>query len=141
MQAMNTDPRSAALSSLSGAIRAAEPRDLADVAWLLRGNGIDTPSIEAEPQRSRHGGHLLVFDLAGAIRGVACVAISLDRRRGKLQALVLDPHLARVHARAIQERLTGVAIALCEAYECTEIDVAVVPSTHVGDQAHAAYAG
>lgn len=44
--------------------------------------------------------------------------------RGRLDFLVLDPAVPRASGRAIQDRMTGVAIALCEAYGCAEVDIA-----------------
>jgi hypothetical protein len=39
------------------------------------------------------------------------------------QDRMVDPALPRVSGRAIQDRMTGVAIALCEAYGCTATDI------------------
>jgi hypothetical protein len=65
-----------------------------------------------------------VLDIDGAVRAVAHVVIALDHGlRGGLQFLVADPALARLFGRAVEDRMTGVAVALCEAYGCTEIDI------------------
>jgi hypothetical protein len=76
--------------------------------------------------------HLLVLDIDGDVRAIAYVAIALDRGlRGRLQLLVLDPILAHTSGRAIQDRMIGVSIALCEAYGCAEIDIATTSRNDV----------
>src|SRR5262245_11017619 len=124
MLATDTDPRSPSPLSLSGSIRYAEPRDLLAIARMLEASGIDRRTIETDLRRSPDHCHLLVLDVGGDIRGVEQIILTRDRgRRGRLEFLVLDPVLARASGRAIQDRMAGVAIALCEAYGCTEIDV------------------
>lgn len=132
MLATEFDPRSPSPLPLSGSIRYAEPRDLVDVARLLEASGIDLRSIEAELHGSPARCHLLVLDIGGDVRGVEYVIIARDRGlRGRLQFVVLDPMLARTCGRAVQDRMTGVAIALCEAYGCTEIDIAATSRNDV----------
>ena len=57
-------------------------------------------------------------NVAGEIRGVACVR--LERRRGHLGFLVIDPAL---EGQGLEERLRGVASALCEARGCPSMDI------------------
>jgi hypothetical protein len=58
--------------------------------------------------------------------------IACDRGlRGRLEFLVLDPALAHMSGRAIQDRTAGVAVALCEAHGCTAIDIAATPRNEV----------
>lgn len=132
MLATDTDPRSPSPPLLSGSIRYVEPRDLDAVARLLEAGGIDMRRLEAEAHRARARGHLLVLDVSGEVRGVVYIVIARARElRGRLEFLVLDPGLVRTSGRAIQDRMTGVAIALCEAYGCTEIDIATTSRNEV----------
>ncbi len=125
MLATDTDPRSPSPLPLSGSIRYVERGDLSSVARLLEAIGIDLRSIEVELHRAPARYHLLVLDIGGDVRGVEYIVMARDRgRRGRLQFLVIDPVLARTSGRAIQDRMTSVAIALCEAYGCTAIDIA-----------------
>lgn len=125
MLATDAGPRSPSPSPLSGSIRNAAQRDLPAVARLLEASGIDVRSIEPAPNRSPPHCHLLVLDIDGDVRAIAHVVIALDRGlRGRLQFLVLDPTLVRASGPAIQDRMIGVSVALCEAYGCAEIDIA-----------------
>src|SRR6185436_485579 len=125
MPATDIGSRSPSPLPRSGSIRNAEQRDLAEVARLLEASGVDLRDTETDPRRSLPHCHLLVLDIDGTVRAVAYLVMTRARGlRGRLEFLVLDPTLARMSGRAIRDRMTGVAVALCEAYECTAIDVA-----------------
>jgi hypothetical protein len=136
MLAMDTGPRSPLLRSspleVSGSIRNAEQRDLAQVARLLEASGIDLRAVETDPRRSLPRCHLLVLDIDGAVRAAAYLVIARARGlRGRLEFLVLDPALPRGSTRAIQDRMTGVTVALCEAYGCADVDIAATSRNDV----------
>jgi hypothetical protein len=132
MSATETVPRSLSPLAVSGSIRKAAQRDLAEVARLLEISGVDMRGIEAAVARSVPRCHVLVFDLVGVVRAVAHVVIAGERGlRGRLEFVVLDPTLARRSSRVIHDRMTGVAIALCEAHGCTAIDVAATPRNDI----------
>jgi hypothetical protein len=124
--------------SSPGSIRNLEIRDLPAVARLLVAHHIDPRAIPCStlsPHKPFPRCHVLVLDLDGAIHALAYLV--LDRRptlHGHLQLLVVDPTLIAAHGRAIEDRLAGVAIALCEAYGCADIDIAA-PSRDRDDSA------
>ena len=138
MPATDTGPRSpspspsSSLLAVSGSIRNAEQRDLAGVARLLEASGIDLRNIETDPRRSLPHCHLLVLDIDGTVRAVAYLVTTRARGlRDRLEFLVLDPAVPRASGRAIQDRMTGVANALCEAYGCTAVDIAATSRNDV----------
>ena len=144
MLATDTGLRSPSPLPLSGSIRNAEQRDLAEIARLLEASGIDARGIETAQQRSLPRCHLLVLDLEGAVCAAAYVVIAQGRGlRGRLEFLALHPTLASASGRVIQERMIGVSIALCEAYGCAEIDIAATSWNDVAAarQVRAARAG
>lgn len=144
MPATETASRPLSPLALSGSIRNAEQRDLDEVARLLEASGVDMQRIEAAVARSLPHCHVLVLDIEGAVRAVAHVAIAVDcGPRGRLELVVLDPTLTRTSGGVLHDRMTGVAIALCEAHGCTAIDVAATPRNDVaaGPQVLAVYAG
>jgi hypothetical protein len=131
-------------SRLPGSIRNAEIRDLADLSRLLATRDVDPRAIVTAPRLPLPRYHLLVLDVDGAVRAAVHVVISMEPElRGRLQLLVVDPGLTRTFGRAVEDRLAGVAVALCEAYGCAEIDIAATPQDHVAAvrQVRAAYAG
>lgn len=111
---------SAARPRLLGSIRNAMPGDALALVELL-----DAASLA--PDSIRHldaaRDHLLVLDLDGAVRATALVVIDERDRRASLQLLVVDAALNTSSARTVEARMLGVAVALCEAYGCTELDV------------------
>lgn len=114
-------------AALPGSIRSAEPRDRAQIARLLAGSGIDAQTLAVELDGPSQHGHVLVFDLDGAVRAVAHVQVVTDAApRGWLQLLVVDPAVAEIGA-SIEDRMLAVAAALCEAYGCPELEVAAAP--------------
>ena|ERR1700759_4151921 len=64
-------------------------------------------------------GHLLVYDLGNGTLGAA-VHVEVHATTATLDLLVVDPALA---GREIEDRLSGVAHALCEAYGCDRIEM------------------
>jgi hypothetical protein len=93
-----------------GSIRTAEPRDTASLSRLLGAASV------ADGER----GHLLVLDLDGMIRAAESVVIVDSHAR--VQLLAVDAALAP-STREISDRMLGVALALCEAYGCREVEV------------------
>lgn len=114
-----------------GAIRNAAPRDLAELARLCAGDKVDMRLFDAA---HRHPfGHLLVFELDGAIRAATYVVIDeAHGLRARLELLLVDPAVARAR-KSIEDRMIGVASALCEAYGCVALDI--LPSTRNDDVA------
>jgi hypothetical protein len=93
-----------------GSVRRARPDDGAAVARLLVGTGIG--SIES--------GHALVLDVDGLV--VAAMHVVCDGSRAHVRFLVVDEAI-RGMSRSIEERMLGVATALCEAYGCRDLDI------------------
>lgn len=103
---------------IGGSIRKAEPRDTAELARLVAATLVDPAVTPLDDDR----GHLLVLDLDGSLRAVAYVVIDALRSRARLHLLVVDGTLG-ASARAVEDRMFGVALALCNAYGCPEVDV------------------
>jgi hypothetical protein len=101
-----------------GSIRKADPRDAAelsrlfDLAFLAPG----LAPLEVD------GGHWLVLDLDGSLRAAEYVVLDVPRSRAHLQLLVVDNALGP-SVREVEDRMIGVALALCEAYGCTDVDI------------------
>ena len=91
------------------------------LARLFSSVGVDAAALEAA--RHHPWGHVLVFELGGEVRASAYVII--DRSNGlsgRLQIVVVDRALSE-YRRAIEERMIGIAAALCEAYGCKEMQI------------------
>jgi N-acetylglutamate synthase-like GNAT family acetyltransferase len=97
-----------------GSIRTAERGDAAGVSRLLAAANQNT--IQTDGERT----HLLVLDVDGAVRAVECVI--MESSRAVIQLLAVDPALGPSRSQ-IADRMLGVALALCEAYGCLEIEV------------------
>ncbi|HUJ60675.1 MAG TPA: hypothetical protein VLX92_19370 [Kofleriaceae bacterium] len=105
---------------LAGAVRHAESRDVGALARLLENVGVDASALEAA--RRHPFGHVLIFELEGVVCAMVYVLIDhTNGVRGHLQLAVVDPKLAE-HREVIEQRLIGVATALCEAYGCSPMD-------------------
>jgi hypothetical protein len=91
----------AAVKFLEGSVRRA---NAADQSALQRLIGDAPPAC-----------HALVFDIAGTV--VAAMKVVCDGTLAHVQALVVDPGFEEL-AQPIEERMLGVATALCEAYGC-----------------------
>jgi GNAT superfamily N-acetyltransferase len=65
-------------------------------------------------------GHLLVYDLGNGTLGAA-VHVDVRDTTATVDLLVVDPALA---GRDIEDRLSSVAHALCEAFGCTHVELA-----------------
>jgi hypothetical protein len=110
-----------------GSIRNAEPDDAPELARLLAAVRIDPEALGGDLAPGEQG-HLLVLDLDGALCAAACVTLERGTRpRARLRLLIVDPAL-RSAERGVEARMIGVAIALCEAYGCAELDV-VAPTS------------
>lgn len=127
MFATDAHPSSPLPFRLPGSVRNAETRDLADLSRLLSASDVDPRTISTAHRLPFPRCHLLVLDIDGAARAAVYIVITWAHMpRGRLQLLVVDPSLARMFRRAVEGRMVGVAVALCEAYGCTEIDIAAV---------------
>jgi hypothetical protein len=99
-----------------GSIRYAEPDDDAELARLFIAH------LEATPPRfERDRGHLLVFELDGVLRAAAHVVLDARCARARVHLLVVDGALGTA-VREVEDRLRGVARALCEAYGCVGVE-------------------
>ena len=106
---------------LAGAVRHAEARDVGPVARLFASIGVDAAALEAA--RHHPFGHVLVFELEGVVCASAYVIIDPSNGlSGRLQIVVVDRSLTE-YRKVIEERMIGVAAALCEAYGCKEITI------------------
>ena len=103
--------------NLRGSVRNARPGDAGDVMRLA---GTLAPS-PGDLASVRHG-HVLVYEVDGCVRAAAQLVID-PGRKAHVRLLVVDEAVG-ARARTIEERMFGVAIALCEAYGCTEVDIA-----------------
>jgi hypothetical protein len=101
-------------SPVLGSIRTAEHGDAAGVSRLLE--VANQNAIRIDGDRT----HLLVLDVDGAVRAVECVV--MESSRAIIQLLAVDPELGASRSE-IADRMLGVALALCEAYGCVEIEV------------------
>ena len=106
---------------LANRVRHGTADDLPAVAHLLdrdrdhdRGSSIDPHTLAGLVDH----GHLLVLEHGCDLGAAAHVVI--DHAHGALDLLVVDPAL---HGLGIEDRMTGVAEALCEAYGCASMDV------------------
>jgi hypothetical protein len=99
-----------------GSVRKVEPRDAPELARLCAAARVDPVGVEP----TAAGGHLLVLDLGGSLCAAEYVVIEPPRAR--LQLLILDAALAAA-GREVEDRMIGVALALCEAYGCRDLDV------------------
>ena len=105
----------------TGSIRQAEPRDRAELEHLFAAAHVAVPPLDAA---RRQRSHLLVLDAGGAIRAAVHVVIdSLQDAHARLQVLVVDPSVAAFR-RVIEDRMVGVATALCEAFGCRDVAIA-----------------
>jgi N-acetylglutamate synthase-like GNAT family acetyltransferase len=112
------EPTMTSLLQHASRVRSARRDDRWEIAALID-RAMTMPHADADDLEDLlEGGHLLVLDVAGEIRGVACVR--LERRRGHLGFLVIDPAL---EGQGLEERLRGVASALCEARGCPSMDI------------------
>ena len=111
------EPTMTSLLQHASRVRAARRDDRWEIAALID-HTMTMPHADADDLEDLlEGGHLLVLDVAGEIRGVACVRLECRRHLG---FLVLDPAL---DGQGVEERLRGVASALCEARGCPAMDV------------------
>lgn len=98
-----------------GSIRTAECRDAAEVTRLL-----DSANQHTVTTANDEHTHLLVLDVDGTVRAVERVV--MERARARIQLLAVDPELGTSRTE-VADRMLGVALALCEAYGCLEIEV------------------
>jgi N-acetylglutamate synthase-like GNAT family acetyltransferase len=91
----------------SATIREATPDDLADVQRLL--HEYSERALETIPGRR----YMLVLDAPDGGGLAAAALVHIERARGQLALLVVAPRFA---GQGIEERMIGVAEALCEAY-------------------------
>ena len=115
MIAASSSPVRSLDRSSQGAIRKAEGDDASGLVRLFDATGVAPPTLTGEY------GHLLVFERARAL--LAAAYVRLDGPRARLQLLVVDPGVGAA-ARAIEDRLFGVVLALCNAYGFDEVDIA-----------------
>jgi N-acetylglutamate synthase-like GNAT family acetyltransferase len=100
-----------------GNIRNARIADASEISRLI-GEASSTPGTRNAIDLYDRG-HLLVLDLgARELGGVVHVDVS-DDRRAILDLLVVDPAVSGSH---FEQRMSGVAHALCEAYGCDHLD-------------------
>jgi hypothetical protein len=112
-----------------GSIRKVDPRDDVELARLAQ-----TACLGATLSRlDRECGHLLVFELEGALRAAAYVAIDARHVDARVHLLVIDPTLGAA-MREVEDRMLGVARALCEAYGCAAIEIATTSREPVGER-------
>ena len=112
------EPTMTSLLHHASRVRAARRSDLREIAALID-RVMTMPHANADDLEDLvEGGHLLVLDVAGELRGLACVRV--ERRQGHLGFLVLDPAL---EGQGLEDRLRGVAAALCAARGCPAMDV------------------
>jgi hypothetical protein len=105
-----------------GRVRCARCDDAAKLSRLFA----RTVVPRALPLDSAHWmdrGHLLVLDDGEAILAAALVE-NCDGR-GHLEFLVIDP---TVTSSGVEDRMIGVAAALCEAYEQETMEIASTPA-------------
>ena len=108
-------------SRLAGTVRNAETRDLAELGRLFKSADFDARALHAQAQRSC--GHLLVLDVDGSLRAAVYVVIEPAGPRGRLQMLIVDA-VVTTDRKVIEDRMLGVALALCDAYACVEVEIA-----------------
>jgi hypothetical protein len=99
-----------------GSVRKVEAHDAPDLARLCAAARIDPPAVGPDAGR----GHLLVLDVGGSLCAAEYVVI--EPPRAHLQLLIVDAALAAA-GREVEDRMIGVALALCEAYGCGDLDV------------------
>ena len=106
----------------SATIREATARDVPAIEKLLaderpRDGRPENLSLERVPGRR----HLLVLDAPdGALAAAALV--SIEKKRGHLAMLVVA---RRFHDQGIEDRMIGVATALCAAFGADTIDIPI----------------
>jgi hypothetical protein len=108
-----------------GSIRKFESRDASALTRLLEVAGLDA---QTAGQIDSDRGHLLVLDVEGALRAVAYVELDVPRSRARVQLLAVDPGLGAA-TREVEDRMIGVALALCDAYACATVDVLTTATT------------
>jgi hypothetical protein len=99
---------------IRGSIRRAASCDAPELARLFEAARIGTVLAQLDRER----GHLLVLDLDGSLRAAEYVEIDDQLGCARLQVLVVDPALDPC-VREVEDRMRGVALALCEAFGCT----------------------
>src|SRR4051812_10484151 len=103
---MNSSPHIARSTNPNGTIRSAANDDLPRATELLREHGMSVPH---DLDRPRPGRHVLVLDSGRELLAVAVLQMAAGH--GHLIAL------AMAHAdRALEDRMIGVAEALCDAF-------------------------
>jgi hypothetical protein len=93
------------------------------------GPGADREDRGDDDQRADRG-HLLVLDLEGSLCATVHVVIDsgIEQARARLQLLIMDAALGPA-GREVEERMIGVALALCEAYGCADVDLVATPAS------------
>jgi hypothetical protein len=115
------------ITNLDGSVRRANAADAVALTRLLADGGeVHVPAVP--------GNHVLVLDVASTV--IAALHVTCDGKRAHVQFLVVDPAFATV-ARAIEERMIGVATALCEAYGCASLDICATPQNDEDATRHA----
>lgn len=112
-----------------GSVRKAEPHDAIEIARLLTAANLDSDDLEDEISEQLEHSHLLVLDIEGKLGAVVDVALDQPARRARLQLLIVDAALAHRPGREVEDRMVGVALAFCEAYGCTDVDVLSTPTS------------
>jgi len=118
----STPPQTAA--RLAGNVRNAESRDRDELGRLFARTGVDAHALRAAA--SNPHGHVLVLEVDGALRGAVYVVIDSKGPRARIALLIVDPAAASVR-NEVEERMIGVAMALCEAYACVEVEIGASP--------------
>jgi N-acetylglutamate synthase-like GNAT family acetyltransferase len=107
--------------STTSRVRNARLSDAAALARLLERAGVAGSFALREADVAAHldRGYLLVLDAGGdTVLAVASIAVGPDL--GHLRLLVVDPAFAGL---GVEERMTGVALALCEAQGLRGMDI------------------
>jgi hypothetical protein len=98
----------------SGTIRNCHAADVTQLAKLFATIDVDVHLLLADARPPT--GHLLALDINGVL--VAAMFVELDPEHGThgtVRVMVVDASVAANHAH-LEERMLGVAMALCEAY-------------------------
>lgn len=105
---------------IHGSIRNAGARDATEIARLVSAARVETGALESSFARDDRR-HFLVLDVEGALCAVACVLVVPAHAR--LELLLVDPAIKGVVRHEIEQRMAGVALALCQAFGCLEVDI------------------
>ena len=111
-------------SHLHGSVRNARPGDAAAVTRLAGTVAVDPSDLATV----RHG-HVFVFELDGRVLAATQLLIE-PGCRAHVRLLVVDETIGAL-ARTVEDRMLGVANALCEAYGCREVDIVATPRNEV----------